>query len=140
MPLDRTRHLLCSAAAGCVWGGVAWLLAHRHLGPIVWGGVLASPAIGLVIGALFAPIHALRPVPRALLALVSLYAAATLFGLCCGLYDSLRPISGRIPQALVWQAVLGVWWGMTFTGYVVLLWPLAVVTHRAVGRAASPPA
>jgi hypothetical protein len=78
----------------------------------------------------------MRPLPRALFALVGLYAAVTLFGLCCGLYDALRPIPNRIPHALVLQAILAAWWGVTFTGFVVFLWPLAAVTHRVVGRAA----
>jgi len=33
------------------------------------------------------------------------------------------------------QTVLGVWWGITFAGYLPLLWPIAYLTHALLGRA-----
>lgn len=32
------------------------------------------------------------------------------------------------------QTVLGVWWGITFAGYLPLLWPFAYMTHALLGR------
>ena len=76
-----------------------------------------------------------RPVgARIVLSLVSLYLAAGLFALAAGLADAARPIPDRIPGAVVIQAVVGVWWGITFTGYLPLLWPLAYLTHALLGR------
>jgi hypothetical protein len=71
---------------------------------------------------------------RALLALVSLYVAAAFFGVAIGLYDVLAGVNSgsghaRIPSAVVIQSVLAVLWGLTFTGYVLILWPLAYLNH-----------
>jgi hypothetical protein len=46
----RAMYLLFSAGSGAVWGLVAVLIGREALGPVVWGGVVASPLIGLLIG------------------------------------------------------------------------------------------
>ena len=55
-----------------------------------------------------------------------------------GVHDWLGPgIPHRIPHGVMLQAVLAVLWGLTFTGYFVVLWPLAYLNHSLLGRAAA---
>ena len=136
MSREDRRVLVASALSGCVWGAIAWLLARGPMGPVAWGGILASPLIGIVIGRLGLPARRARPWVRALLALATLYAAVVLFGVAAGIGDALRPIQGRDSLEVVAQAVLGCLWGVTFTGYFLVLWPLAVWNHGLVARLA----
>jgi hypothetical protein len=129
------RYLLLALLAGAVWGAIGMVLAGRTLGLPVWGGAVASPVIGLAIAVLFRGFRQ-RPIgARIALALVSLYLGAGLFALAVGVADAVRPIGPRDAMAVVIQTVLGVWWGITFTGYLPLLWPLAYLTHSLLGRA-----
>ena len=91
---------------------------------IIWGGILASPLIGLVAGLLYLPAYRFPVVGRVLFALLTLYVSAAFFGLAVGLYDAARDIPGRIEQAVVLQAINATLWGVTFTGYVLILWPI----------------
>src|SRR5262245_8393152 len=120
--------------AGAIWGVIGLTLAGQALGPPVWGGVVVAPAIGLAIALAFRGFRARPPGMRVALALVSLYVASGLFALAAGIADALRPIPSRIAYAVVIQTVLGVWWGITFTGLLPLLWPLAYLTHSLLGR------
>jgi len=134
MRLDR--YDLLAVLSGCVWAVIGLLVAQDNLGPIVVGGIAASPAIGFVIGRLFRAADALPSGARAFLSLVSLYVAVALFGLCAGLYDVVaRSMPGRIPSAVVLQTIIGCLWGITATGYVVVLWPLAHLNHWLLRRA-----
>jgi hypothetical protein len=123
--------------SGAAWGGIAWLVGARGLGSIVWGGVMAAPLIGLLMGLLSRPIVRLPIVARIFASLASLYAAALLFGLAVGLWDLARDVPGRDAGEVVLQAVLAVLWGLTFSGYVLLFWPLAYLDHSLVGRVAA---
>jgi hypothetical protein len=67
-------------------------------------------------------------------ALASLLAATTLFGLCGGLFDWLTGATGRRAIEVVFQAVLGVWWGLTIGGFFIVLWPLAFASHWLLWR------
>ena len=69
---------------------------------------------------------------------LSLYFAAGLFALAAGIVDAAHPISHRNSGGVVIQAVMGVWWGITFAGYLPLLWPLAYFTHSLLGRSDTP--
>jgi hypothetical protein len=134
-----------SFISGCVWGGIAYLLGGP-LDRLVWGGIVVSPLIGLAVGRAAA---CLRPssnpaklgsrlgskLGRAFVSLAGLYIAASLFGLAVGVYDLATGDSEhRIASAVVIQSVLGVLWGVTFTGYVVILWPLAYLNHTLLWR------
>jgi hypothetical protein len=124
------RFIYC-AVLGAAWGGIALLLGARAFGPELWGGVLASPLVGVAVGsvtqAAFERHVGLR---RKLIALGSLYAASFLFGMALGLTASLtRPAGGPGVVARVVENVLSVWWGVTMTGFVLALWPMAFATH-----------
>jgi hypothetical protein len=127
--------LLLSLGSGVVWALIALALGYSQLHQRIWGGVLVAPLIGLALG-LAARGFGRRPGwARALHALAALYAAAALFGLAVGVADLvLLDAPGRRPGAVVLQSVYGVLWGITFTGYVALLWPLSYANHALLGR------
>jgi hypothetical protein len=116
---------------GCVWGVLALLLGGRAFGDAIWIGILGAPLVALVVGALLQPrFEGAGRGARRLIALVSLYGGGTLFAVMIGLGGMLGLASGnrRFPAAIV-EPVLGTWWGMTLTGFVLVLWPLAYATH-----------
>ena len=118
------------------------MLWPRASAPPVWGAVVASPVIGLVVGLAFRWIHRLRGARRAVVSLHSLYAAAALFGVVVGFTDLARLLAldaNVIPSAVVLQAIPAVLWGLTFTGYFLVLWPLVHLNHQLLGRVLSPP-
>jgi hypothetical protein len=133
-----TRLDLLSLFSGCVWGGIAYLLGYGALGRLIWGGILASPLIGLAAGrtALW-----LRPsswlgskLGRAFASLVGLYVAASLFALAVGVFDWMTgDTQHRMAGAVVMQSIIGVLWGVTFA-YLVFLWPLAYLNHLLLWR------
>ncbi len=122
---------LYSFAAGAAWGGLGYLLGADAVGPAIWPGVVASPLIGLVVGLGIHPRFAgSTGGARWLWALASLYLGAVLFGLVIGVADELAMAgSGRMPGAAIAETVVGVLWGVTITGFVLVLGPLAYLTH-----------
>ena len=128
------RFVAAALLAGTVWGAIGVLLAGQMLGPVVWGGAVVSPAIGLATALLFRSFRRLSPGLRIALALASLYVAAGLFALAVGVTDAARMIPNRNGGAVVIEKILGVWWGITFMGFLPLLWPIAYLTHSMLGR------
>lgn len=127
MNLRRGFDLL---VVGAAWGVVAYLLAGRSFGRAIWPGVLAAPAIGLAVGSVLQGAFERAERGRRRIPLLSLYSGATLFALVIGLgsWLGVSPGSRRFPAVLV-EPVLGVWWGLTLTGFVIALWPMAYLTH-----------
>jgi len=123
-----------AALSGLAWSGLAYALAREVLGDAIWGGILASPVIGVVVGRLFHPFdHA--TVGRLLSALASLYFAVALFGIAVGATEwILNPYPERNGPALVVQNLLGCLAGITFTGLVVAFWPLCILNHGLLRR------
>lgn len=125
------RRVLYLLIAGALWGGLAWLLGAKAYGPIIWAGLIASPLIGVLVGRITQEaFERLSGVWRGLVVLASVYLGATLFGLVVGGYDwaSRRGGIGRLPEVLL-QDVMATWWGVTVTGFILMLWPLAYLTH-----------
>jgi hypothetical protein len=92
---------------------------------------LASPFIGLAIGALSARFHARWRRGRVLFSLLTLYLAASLFGLALSFYDLFVRGVGPGPNLeSLFSGVLATLWGLTFGGYFVFLWPLAHLNHK----------
>jgi hypothetical protein len=130
------KYILVYAASGCVWALIAYVLAGAE-GGIIWGGMVASPVIGVLVGLLVQRLQGLSTGSRAVVSLANLYLAACLFGVAVGVYDLATGVNAgpgwrRIPSAVVMQDVLGILWGLTFTGYFLLLWPLSYVNHALV--------
>ena len=129
------KYALLSCVSGAVWGCIVALMAFSAIPYAIWGGLIAGPAIGLLIGLATRPWCRLPTALRIPATLLSLYLAAALFGLGVGVYDWLAvDIPYRIPSAVVLQAVLAFLWGLTFTGAVLVLWPLAYLNHWLLAR------
>ena len=116
--------------SGGAWGAIAYLLAGRMVGKGIWGGVLVSPLIGILVGLVAARFRKLPAGGRVFFSLVALYGATYLFGLAVGLGDLVTGVnrgegSHRIPSAVILQSGVGFLWGLTFMGYIVVLWPLS---------------
>lgn len=95
---------------------------------------MAAPVIGLVVGHWLQPVfERVAPARRKFVALASLYLGSTCFGLAIGVGSmlGLTPGTRRFPAALV-EPVLASWWGVTLTGFFLMLWPLAYLTHWCI--------
>lgn len=101
-------YYLCSALSGGVWELIAYFLGHRAVGPTIWGGVLASPLVGLFVGWAGQRFGALLSFKLGLVSLVSLYVSAALFGLATGLYDFAIGHKGRVLSEVIFGPVLWV--------------------------------
>ena len=127
------RRQLHHLIAGSLWSLLAYLLGARPFGGAIWGGVVAGPIVGMAVGAMLqGPFERTSGARRGAVALLSLYVAGTLFGLGVGIADWQRRGGGRSVDALgeiMVQGVVGIWWGMTVSSFVLFLWPLAYGTH-----------
>lgn len=128
------RCVVVSAISGCIWAGIAYLLASQWMGTTIVGGLLASPLIGIGVGLIYRPAYYKSPLARVGVSLVTLYFAAALFGMAVGIYDAMRPIPNRLLGEVVLQSVMATLWGVTFTGFFLFLWPLSFANHWLVGR------
>lgn len=134
----RIYFLLCIASSA-LWAILAWSLSVGVGSRGLLGGIVAAPMIGLLAGLIYLPAYRWPLVGRLLLSLVTLYVGALLFGCACGAWDVLSGIPGkpgRDPVGVVSQNVLMTLYGVTMTGFVVFLWPLAYANHWVLGRVA----
>jgi uncharacterized membrane protein YczE len=131
------KYFFLAALSGCTWAVIAYVLSLGAFSRgIVVGGLIASPLIGTFIGWIFLPAYKLPKFVQFALSLVTLYIAVALFGIGVGLYDATRDIPSRSGSFdVVLQAVIASVIGITMTGYVLLLWPLAFLNHRLLRRA-----
>jgi hypothetical protein len=132
--------VILSALSGCVWGVIgAYLLTDGRMDARSWGGLLASPLIGIAAGMAATRFRDLSGISRILVPLASLYAAAALFGFAAGAWSA---VFGVVPlgQAgapssslgLIIQYVFLVLVFLTVSGYGLILWPLAVLNHLLI--------
>ncbi len=134
MELTHTRYYWLCALSGLTWSGIAYLLLQEWF-PGLWVGIALSPVFGLLVGVAHRPTYRLPAAVRVLVALATLYATAVLFGLIMGVVDAATETSPSvIKSAVVIEWVLLTLWGVTFTGYIVILWPLAFANHWLLGR------
>ena len=104
----------------------------------IFGGLVLSPLIGIVIGLIYLPAYRFSKWIQALCSLVTLYVAASLFGFAVGLFDALGLIPNRAIGEVILENVIVSILGITITGYVLVLWPLAFLNHRLLKRAYRP--
>ena len=133
------RFHLASAVSGVCWGLIAYALGRGALGSLVWGGVVVSPLIGVLVGLSLRRLAPGTTRGRLAVSLVDLYAAVAVFGAAVGVFDLVTGVNAgvgwrRDPSAVILQAVLASLWGITLTGYVLLLWPLSYFNHLLLWR------
>ena len=130
-------YLLLCIVSSALWAILAWLLSGGQSRGLL-GGIMAAPLVGLVAGLIYLPAYRWSLAGRVALSLVTLYLGALLFGLACGLWDTLNGIPGkpRNTVEVVCQNVVMTLYGLTMTGFFAFLWPLAYANHWALGRAA----
>jgi hypothetical protein len=135
------RYMLLAVTSGCLWAAFAWLVGHELMPITIWGGLLCSPIIALGVAFAYWPLRSAPPSARAVAALVTLYLAVAMFGAAVGLYDAfVRDGVGRLRGAVALQSVLATLWWLTFSGAVLVLWPVSMLNHWILCRAAARPA
>ena len=146
-PKFMSKPLLWSSASGCLWIGVAISVAYA-VSPIqstlldaaltFAGGIVASPAIGALVGYIARRFNRLNFDGRLLVALGDLYFATYLFLLATGMGQVFAQLlKGRgvdLQGLLVVGPILGTLMGLTYTGFVLALFPLSYWNHILIGR------
>ena len=143
-----SKPLLWSFASSCIWIGVAISIAYAvsaiHTTPLgaaltFAGGIVASPAIGALIGYIARRFNKLTFGRRLLVALGDLYLATYLFLLAAGLGQILTQLfKGRavdLHRSLVVGPLIGTLLGLTYSGFVLALFPLSYLNHVLIGKA-----
>ena len=129
------------ALSGVVWGAIAWGIGHDAMGPQIWGGVLASPFIGVLIGRMSRRHQTGSWTVRILVSLFHLYFAAMVFAVAMSIVGVAWKPAPVSPGEWVLHVIFVVLWGLTFTGYVLVLGPLSFLNHwihwRTVAGAAA---
>ncbi|MEO8139987.1 MAG: hypothetical protein ABI742_10085 [Gemmatimonadota bacterium] len=128
--------MIYSLGFGAGWGLLAYGLGAKALGDSAWAGVLLGPLIGVAVGSmtqrLFERVQGNR---RGLVALGSIYLGAILFGTAVGFHDFVTRGDAHMAQpARIVEAIISVLWATTMTGFVLLLWPLAYLSHWILER------
>ena len=133
--VESSRGLL-SAACGLGWGIVAFVVGTAIGGGYLWGGLVASPLIGWLIGRLFRNIRRCPRCGRVGLAAVSLYLAAAMFGGASGVGEAIRlGWTLRFASDKVYEGVLATLWVLTFSGLGLVFWAMAYANHEILGNA-----
>lgn len=134
--MTRHYYLLC-ATSGLLWAVIAYLIADGWGGAAFWGGFASAPLIGVVAGKIYRPVYRFPFSRRVAMSLLSLYISSTLFGLAWGITDVIQGLPGGVERNLievVYEAIAATFYGVTATGFVAFLWPLAHLNHWLVGR------
>ena len=133
------RYALLCAVSGIGWAVIAYFIAGRLGGAALWGGLVTAPLVGVIAGWVYRPVHRWRWPGRLAMSLLTLYLSALLFGLAWGITDALQGLPGgasRSSIGVVYQTIFATLYGVTATGFVVFLWPLAHLNHWLVGHLA----
>jgi hypothetical protein len=134
-----------SAWSGVTWGAVGyWLVRDTNLAGGASAGLMCSPAIGVLIGAMAVRRGHLGVARRGLLALAYLYVAVLLFTVAVSAWavtvgwnalPSPLQAGGRA-RAFV-DSVGAALFGFTASGYALVLWPASFANHMLIWARAS---
>lgn len=127
---------MLSALSGLVWAVIAYVVGRVWKMPWLFANVATAPLIGIAMGRFSRHFAARHIVTRALLSLATLYAATAAWGAMIGIVVAID--RWNVPNYVHWAPVseytLAALWGLTFTGYVFALWPLAYLNHLLIDR------
>jgi hypothetical protein len=124
-----------SALSGGIWAVIVIALYDRALYWPISAGLIAAPAIGVAMGLVSRAFHRQNTTERIVIAAGTLYAAAAWFGLSIDLAAIFgNGLPQHIASGLGFQGAFWMMVGMTATGYVVLLTPLAYLNHAIIGQ------
>jgi hypothetical protein len=143
------KPLRYSFASGFLWIGVASLIAYAaspiHTAPLdvartFAGGIVSAPLVGLLVGHIARRFSHLNRAQRIWVALGDLYLATYLFSLATGLGHLVKGLITQgqvdaVQRSLVVDPLLGTLLGLTYTGFVVALFPLSYFNHVLIGKA-----
>ncbi|MEC9476779.1 MAG: hypothetical protein VX764_07055 [Planctomycetota bacterium] len=138
----KNRYFLLCVVSGLVWAVIADQIAPSWRGSAFRGGLLSTPLVGVVAGLVYLPAYRFAVAGRVMMSLLTLYLSTLLFGLAWGVTDALQELPGQAMRnsvEVVYQAIAASFYGVTMTGFVLLLWPLAFFNHWLVGRLATTP-
>ena len=131
--------VILSAISGCVWGLIgAYLLTDGRMDARGWAGLAASPLIGIAAGMVAARFRNPSRLQRIFVPLASLYATAAIFAFTARLLSAafdVVPLGSGAPSSSPGQIILDVFMALillTVGGYVLFLWPLAVMNHLLI--------
>lgn len=143
--MHHRRAIALSALCGLGWAVLAVVLmlvadiGGQTFGRVAWhlrGGIVAAPFIGIAIGLcshLFARLHFTG---RVGITIVTLYVAAFLFLLAAastGVWSTYSPSM----STLVFNAFNTAIAGLTWTGFVLILAPIAFLNHLWIAHASN---
>jgi hypothetical protein len=123
---------------------IAYAVSSAHTTPLdaaltFAGGIVASPAIGALIGYIARRFNRMNFDRRLLVALGDLYLATYLFQLATGvgqvLGQLLKGHAVDVQGSLLVGPLLGTLLGLTYTGFVLALFPLSYLNHVLIGKA-----
>ena len=121
-----------SAACGLLWGLLGYYLLENSRQGLTQA-LLLWPVIGVLIGRVARPAAARGALAHAWISLRDLYLAVTLFAVAEWTSVAFGPVAPHHwPPSRLGTTVVIMLWGLTFLGFVVILWPLSYVTHRLV--------
>jgi hypothetical protein len=143
--MHQRNVMMRAAMSGAIWAGIAILMMaavdrFESVGRIAWGlrgGIVAAPLIGIAVALCWPLFRDAGFVGRVAISLVTLYGAAFLFMLAAGL-TPFATGGGRASLSRVffdsWNAAIA---GLTWTGFVLILGPMAFLNHLWISHVGS---
>jgi len=122
--------ILVTATSGLLWGGLAHSL---EVAPSLSQALFVGTTTGVLLGFVIKPLRDVEWPATAALSLLGLYVAVILFaiGYSVGWLATIgRPLA-RWPSTIAgagWSFVVG----LSFSGWLLLLWPLSFANHLLV--------
>lgn len=128
------RTTVVGALSGAVWGAIAWVIGDRLTfpTPALVTAVALSPVIGVLAAWAIRPLSGLDWQGGVMASLGLLYFTSALFGFLAGLAATVRHVGQTTGLVGALSVAATVPIGMTLSGLVLALWPLALLNCRLV--------
>ena len=147
-PVNRNTVFRRLAICGLLWAALTILLMtyaiERYPYELdkaiwaMWGGIVAAPLIGIAVGYCSRFFTEFGVIGRVVLTVITLYLSGFLFFFCAytavTLFGALPPYASKSWGEVLTNSVAVPFWGLTWTGFVLVLGPLAYLNHSLVGR------